>query len=403
MARQKLAPLNLADFDLSPERGFLPRRNPLPKLAKSWSGALDQMVSELPKLLVAGQLRSFINNHRGALLDESVPLSLEEAQCAGRVLSFAGHAYVWEDPEEPADHLPAALAVPWCRMAKQLGRPPVLSYASYALDNWRRLDPAKPIALGNIVLLQNFFGGLDEEWFVLVHVDIEAKAGPALAGIVQATQAVLADSPDAVTQSLSAIAAAEEQMCRTLLRMPEGCDPYIYYNRVRPYLHGWKDHPALPHGLVYEGVEEFQGRPQQFRGETGAQSSIIHALDAALGVLHSDDPLEHYLSEMRAYMPPNHRAFIDALEHLQDERGRPLLYGYVRDRKDSHPKLWTAFADCIQWLARFRETHLEYADRYIQQQSPRSTNNPTAVGTGGTPFMAYLKKHLDETERLTQE
>ena len=58
----------------------------------------------------------------------------------------------------------------------------MLSYASYALDNWRRLDPASPIELGNIALLQNFLGGLDEEWFVLVHVDIEAKAGKALAG-----------------------------------------------------------------------------------------------------------------------------------------------------------------------------------------------------------------------------
>src|SRR2546427_4821666 len=38
--------------------------------------------------------------------------------------------------------------------------------SSYALDNWRRLDPTSPIELGNITLLQNFLGGLDEEWFV---------------------------------------------------------------------------------------------------------------------------------------------------------------------------------------------------------------------------------------------
>ncbi len=45
-----------------------------------------------------------------------------------------------------------------------LGRPPVLSYASYALDNWRRIDRKNPIDLGNIALLQNFLGGQDEEY-----------------------------------------------------------------------------------------------------------------------------------------------------------------------------------------------------------------------------------------------
>ena len=47
-----------------------------------------------------------------------------------------------------------------------------------------RLDVSKPIELGNIVCLNNFLGGVDEEWFRLVHVEIEAKAGPALASIL---------------------------------------------------------------------------------------------------------------------------------------------------------------------------------------------------------------------------
>ena len=87
-----------------------------------------------------------------------------------RILSFADHAYVWEVPDQPAATLPAQLAQPWYDVAQRLGRPPVLSYASYALDNWRRLDPTKPIQLDNIVLLQNFLGGQDEEWFVVIHI-----------------------------------------------------------------------------------------------------------------------------------------------------------------------------------------------------------------------------------------
>jgi indoleamine 2,3-dioxygenase len=176
--------------------------------------------------------------------------------------------------------------------------------------------------------------------------------------------------------------------------MPERCDPFIYYHRVRPFIHGWKNNPALPNGIVYTGVEEYREAPQYFRGETGAQSSIIPALDAALGITHAEDPLTVYLAAMRHYMPPAHRAFLEALERQQDHQGRPWLAGYIHDHQSRHPEMWSAYCQCVQLLARFRATHLDYAATYIHQQSETQSSNPTSVGTGGTPFMTYLKKHL---------
>jgi indoleamine 2,3-dioxygenase len=222
--------------------------------------------------------------------------------------------------------------------------------------------------LGNIVLQQNFLGGLDEEWFVLVHIQIEAEAGPALTGLVHAHNAARENRQDEVLQGLAMLASAQEKMRETLLRMPERCDPYIYYSRVRPYIHGWKNSPALPDGLMYEGIAAYQDKPQLFRGETGAQSSIVPALDAGLGIRHADDPLTQYLNEMREYMPPRHRAFVDALEARVDGQGRPLLHGYVRDRRNENPKLWRAYGACVDLLAQFREIHIGYADRYIFRQ-----------------------------------
>src|SRR5437879_5436221 len=387
----------LSDYEVDGERGFLPAPDPLDRLPNDSSYSWEELGRELPKLLMSGKVRSFIKDM--PLLDATRLRDDRERRRAMVILSFLGHAYVWGE-KETVNSIPACLALPWHQLARMLGRPPVLSYASYALDNWRRLDPNRPIELGNIALLQNFLGGQDEEWFVLVHVDIEAKAGKALAGIAQALRATADDNPDVVMRCLHTVASAEEQMRHTLLRMPERCDPYIYYTRVRPYIHGWKDNPTLPRGVVYEGVKEFRGAAQHFRGETGAQSSIIPALDAAFGVPHAEDPLRQYLAEMRKYMPPKHRAFIEAVERSKDASERALLYGYVRDRRERHPKLWEAFRDCVRLLARFRETHLDYADRYIHQQHQRSASNPTGVGTGGTPFMAYLKKHLEETERF---
>jgi indoleamine 2,3-dioxygenase len=379
--------IDLNTFYVDSQRGFLPTPDPLDRLPAAFT-CWEEIAHDLPKLLVAGTLRRSLEQLpvlKAAVLQD--PGQLNRAML---LLSYFGHAYVWAE-EKPANRIPAGVAVPWYAVAQRLSRPPVLSYASYALNNWRRLDPAGPIALGNIVLLQNFLAGVDEEWFILVHVDIEAKVAPALAAIVPAQAAVVEDQGQELEHHLITIASALERAYATLLRMPERCDPYIYYHRVRPYIHGWKNHPALPDGVIYEGVDAYCAVPQQFRGETGAQSSIIPSLDAALGIAHKDDPLRPYLMEMRDYMPPQHRAFIAAIEQ------GPSIRQYVIDHHQQQPSLRDAYNACIHWLARFRSTHLEYAGRYIHQQSQQSLDNPTSVGTGGTPFMPYLKKHRDET------
>ncbi|MEC4679325.1 MAG: hypothetical protein VST67_01335 [Nitrospirota bacterium] len=399
----KTAPLSLetlSDFDVSAERGFLPARDPL--VTFSHCATLETLGRQLPKLLASQQLRKSLKDLQVIIPTQEDDWDREAYRCANRILSFAAHGYIWEIPDQPADYLPSNLAIPWCHVSRKLGRPPVLSYASYALDNWRRVDPNKPIELDNIELLQNFLGGLDEEWFVLVHVEIEAKAGPAMGAILHAHEAAVEKDPELLKVQLETMAAAQEAMCQTLDRMPERCDPYIYFNRVRPFIHGWKDNPALRNGLVYDGVEEFHGRPQFFRGETGAQSSIIPVFDAALGITHSEDPLTHFLCEMRQYMPPAHRDFLETLEHQKDEHSRPLLAGYIGECQSKEPDLWKAYRRCVQLLARFRGTHLDYAASYIHQQSERRSSNATSVGTGGTPFMAYLRKHLEETKHVIE-
>ncbi len=102
------------------------------------------------------------------------------------LLSYIAHAYVWGDPSFTPSTLPAKIARPWAAVAAALDVPPVLNYACYVLLNWRRIDPQGPIALGNITSLANFTGGTDEEWFRMVHVDIEYHAAAALNGVVDA-------------------------------------------------------------------------------------------------------------------------------------------------------------------------------------------------------------------------
>ncbi len=367
-------------------RGFLPDHEPLDRLPDAFA-PWEALAHDLPKLLAAGCVR----RHIGRLPPMDLAALTDETACerAMQVLSYLGHAWVWG--ERPvATVIPAVLAVPWHRLARRLGREPVLSYASYALHNWRRIDPDGPVALGNIALLQNFLGGLDEEWFILVHVDIEARAGRALNAAVAVRAAVEAGETDAAEAALLEMAAGLGSMYEALCRMPEGCDPYIYFHRVRPYIHGWRNNPATPDGVVYEGVDEYRGQPVQLAGETGAQSSIIPSMDAILDIAHADDPLRPYLMDMRRYMPPAHRAFIEAMEAGASTRD------FVR--RAGSGALMDAYDACVTWLTRFRDKHLEYAANYINKQAQISPANPSAVGTGSTPFMSYLRKHRDETQ-----
>ena len=380
-----MSAVRLVDFGLSEEFGYLPHYDPAQSLSpgnEEW----DEFALDIPKLLMGSDFRKRVKELKP--FDISALKGEPDVQRAMMILSYIGQSYQWSD-NEPAHTLPKNLALPWYQVGKLIGRPPILSYQSYANDNWRRLDAKGPVECGNIALLQCFLGGQDEEWFILIHIDIEKKAGKALKAIEDAQAAVVKDDADALEEALENLRASLAAMYQVLCRMPEKCDPYIYFHRVRPYIFGWRNNPSLPNGVVYEGVDEYKGIGQTFRGETGAQSAIIPAMDGVLGIDHENDVLREYLMEMRTYMPPMHVAFIEAVE-----RG-PSVREMVK--KVNRRTLTSLFNTCVEIVGDFRAKHLEYAGTYIHAQAQATPGNPSAVGTGGTPFMVYLRKHRDET------
>jgi indoleamine 2,3-dioxygenase len=376
---------SIAAPKIDPERGFLPSHDPLTRLPEAFD-AWESTALGLPKLLASDHVRRSIENLPPFPLDRIA--NERELERAMTMLSYLGHAYVWRGAQ-PAEVLPKVLAMPWHAVAGRIGRPPVLSYSSYALHNFSRFNAKREIECGNIGLIQNFFGGIDEEWFILIHVDIERKAAPGMAVLADCLDAAEKAQAEQLQGLLGTVQTAIEAMYTTLKRMPEWCDPYVYYHRVRPYIHGWKNHPDLPRGVIYEGVDAYGGKPQQFRGETGAQSAIVPSLDAMLGIGHKEDILRSYLMEMRTYMPPAHRAFIESLE------ARTSVRPFVE--RSQRPGLIELYNACVEGIERFRSLHLEFAARYIFRQAQTDDKNPHAVGTGGTPFMPYLTKHRDET------
>jgi indoleamine 2,3-dioxygenase len=162
---------------------------------------------------------------------------------------------------------------------------------------------------------------------------------------------------------------------------------------MRKFIFGWLN-PALPNGVLYEGVEEWRDCPQKFRGETGAQSAIIPAIDAVLGIeFEKDNPFYRHLIEMRDYMPPPHRKFIEDLERNAIQA---RMRDYIVSVADEWPALVEKFDETLEQNHRFRSMHLRYAREYINKQVQKTSSSPVDVGTGGTPFMQYLGQHQED-------
>jgi len=383
--------LPLEAYDMSGPRGYLCRHNADEVTLGGALGEAAKTAQRLPQILLSGHVRDILMSWlpQSGITEEIDGLTDMQTRMAMVYYSFMVQAYVWGE-DSPPHILPACLAQPMTALADKLGQQPLMPYSSYVLDNWGLIDKSKPIDLDNIYMLQNFLGGQDEAWFVLVHVAIEARAGAMLEKMGPLITAAAQQDIDAARQYLEGMAVVWADLKAIFDRMPERCDPYIYFQRVRPYIHGWKDNPALPNGIIYEGVERYGSKGQAFRGQTGSQSSIVPAMDALLGVGHADDPLKDFLDQLHIYRPPAHRQFID---DVRRESG-------VRDfvSTSHHKGLITAYNANIQAVADFRSRHLEYAASYINKQGKTADGNDNEVGTGGTPFMRYLKKHRDETQ-----
>lgn len=370
----------LTSYNIDPVRGFLPAQDPLTHLPAPFA-EWDRLAGELPALLLTGRVRETLERLPTpdlACLEDS--RQLERAML---IISAFGMAYVW-GMEPPAKRLPAALALPWHAIADKLGRPPIISHASIVLNNWRRLEPTEPITPENLACVQHFLGGMDEQWFFTVTAALEAAGAPALLPLVRIKEALTMSNsgaePAPIISNLQRIVPIFEHVLAVLQRMYEKCDPHIFYLRIRPFLTGWETE-----GIVYEGVSE---TPLKLNGGSAAQSSLIQAFDAGLGIEHLHPETRPFLTLMRDYMPPPHRRFVEELG------AGASLYDYVLQHQQQSPALAQTYNACIKGLDNIRKAHIEIAVRYILHQSPAGEKG---LGTGGTSFVPFLSRARKET------
>ena len=73
------------------------------------------------------------------------------------VYSYIGHAFMWGKKND-LNVIPSQIAKTWHKISTKLERPPILSYASYALNNWKILDSSAPFDLRKYSYSTEFLG-----------------------------------------------------------------------------------------------------------------------------------------------------------------------------------------------------------------------------------------------------
>ena len=333
--------------------------------------------------------------------------------------------------------MPPPISIPFLQVCRYLELPPVATYAGVCLWNFKPIFTDESIdSLDNLSTLTTFTGSLDESWFYLVSVAIEARGAALLPLMLNAIVAARINDSKTVTECLRSFAERLDELGTLLVRMYENCDPHVFYHRIRPFLAGSKNmaDAGLPNGVIYEdgsGKEKYR----QYGGGSNAQSSLIQFFDVVLGVEHrptgekrnessesevegtAPPPRHNFIQDMRSYMPGPHRRFLEHVSNVANIRE------YVESHR-SNRSLSIAYDACLAMLRSLRDKHIQMVSRYIIVKSresrshsrsisptvaaPRPINLATAHrdsrpgskklrGTGGTALIPFLKQARDET------
>ncbi|KAL2008199.1 hypothetical protein VTN00DRAFT_8181 [Thermoascus crustaceus] len=420
----------LADYGISPDRGFLPPEPPLDIIPDPYYAKWEAIVSNLQALVLSKRLRQTIDNL--PVLSTSYLHSDAEWRRAYVVLVFMLHGYVWGG-DKPAEIIPPQITIPLFEVCDYLELPPVATYAAVCLWNYKPIFPDEPADdLDNLACINTFTGSMDEQWFYLVSVAIEARSAPTIPLMLQAIAAARVGNTRVVTECLQSFAETLDEVGTLLTRMYENCDPHVFYHRIRPFLAGSKNmaDAGLPKGLMYDDGSDKEDY-RQYGGGSNAQSSIIQFFDIVLGVEHrptgvtrndaasSDEdgvapkPRHNFIHEMRTYMPGPHRRFLEHVSTVANIRE------YVENRR-SDKALCMAYDACLAMLRALRDKHIQMVSRYIivksresKGQSRSTSPRPAPAvnlanvkhegsgkklrGTGGTALIPFLKQARDET------
>ncbi|KAJ3136198.1 hypothetical protein HDU90_003248 [Geranomyces variabilis] len=390
-------------FTISEKNGFLPSADPLVALPEKY-GVLESLLQRMPLTKADGTPGLLATGAFGDAVKSEMPSPINvEAETDPALLTalfrdytFAASAYLLEPCDLHARKtagadgmggtyglgrsvLPKSLAVPLAAVSRKLGAKPFMEYAqSYALYNYRRINQDRGLDFENMELVRAFSGMKSEKGFILVHVAMVAHTGKQVAATIGALNAAAKHDRAAFDSHLVDMRAALRSINNEMETMWGRSAPADYL-KFRTFIMGTKNTPLFPNGVVYEGVSD---APTFFRGESGANDSIIPTLDNFLGIEMPNNDMTAILKDFRAYRPENHSLWLSWVE----ERSKTVS---VKQYALADPNSAVLYLSLLDLCREFRQRHWNFTKEYIIRRS----SHP--IATGGSPIVTWLPNQLD--------
>lgn len=393
-------------FDLSPRWGFLTIPTTLTEPLPSEFDIFVDIIANLENS-DGVHYRALVDHLPTLGHDQEYYIQLATSQTAEvqkkvySVFTFMVQKYIrCLGKDQQVEVIPFELGLIWHHCAITFNLPTVTTYAALVLSNWRIIDEALPPSLENLSAIHAISGTSDESWFYRIHVAIEYTGAQVLKQMfdIDETTATAASTK----QFLQKMQQVLLDIARLLTRMREGCEPKKYWDEVRIFLGGYTAANGMPNGISIRGTEI---KDIKFGGGSGAQSSLIQALDQFLGVEHPTGHAQEFLRQQRTYMPEKHAQFLAQLGNHHSIKTIVQKYDDA-DVTAQYNAVMTAFG-------KFRAAHYGIVHEYVVKftsaakeahavgdyASAALINKNNIFGEGGTG--GTVLKMLDEYRKDT--
>ncbi|KAJ2993513.1 hypothetical protein HDV02_002277 [Globomyces sp. JEL0801] len=384
-------------FTVTPQNGFLPRVDPVKQLPPQFE-KMNKLLDEMSLTLPNGEPGLLAKGKFGETVERELPLYnvddiTDQPLLMGlfRDYTYCASSYLLEPCDimnrtkgsygPGREVLPKNIAVPLQKISDKIGAKPFMEYAqSYALYNYQRKDPSRPLDYDNLELIRKFSGSKSEHGFINIHVAMVRHTPALVDAVLKVMDSCHARNHPEFIKNMESLIAVMTKINGVMEEMWGKSLPEDY-GKFRAFIMGTKDQEEMfPKGVIYEGVDE---NPRFYRGESGANDSIIPVCDNLLELTGNmpNNPMTDILKDFRSYRPKDHGKFVEWVEHSAREIG-------VKNFCEQNPKSLSLYIQLLDQVRDFRNRHWSFAKEYIIKRS----NHPKA--TGGSPMATWLPNQL---------
>ena len=263
-------------------------------------------------------------------------------------------------------------------MSEKLDVYPWLDYHyAYSLGNYVKKDSNSSLNWTNLDMACKFTGSSDEIGFIMLHVYIN-ELTPGLVGTV------FDYGKNKNNNSLKLCGSIMESINKRRREMWTA-SRHERYNDFRIFIMGIKGNSNIfGEGLVYDKC--FDNKPQNFRGQTGAQDSIIPMMDIFIGIVnyYPKNKLTEYLLDLRTYRP---KCIQNFFQNLREYYTSNNIFENLMKTNNFEGLIY--LLKIVDEVYLFRNGHWQFVQKYIME------NTRYAFATGGTPITTWLINQIE--------